>query len=242
MKAENGFLPYDIFVFSGSNNGTFFAQEVKKQLGGNIYQIPLVTTKQNVYEGKRMLVIYPTYAYGIPRIVKHFLKHNTFNYEYRAIITSYGTRTGGSLLEAKKYCFDYYHSYQSIENFIPLFGNVKDLNAKYETELASINHLINELRDMKLRPIKGFHFLKPVSLIFYYGRPLVTKLIRNTKDCTKCGLCLKECPTKAIFFKQGKIKISSRYCELCNRCLNVCQFHGLKFLKHNKRAKTYLHR
>ncbi len=50
----------------------------------------------------------------------------------------------------------------------------------------------------------------------------------NSKKCIKCKTCEKECPTKAIIFKNGPI-IDHNRCILCFKCTRNCPTSALFF-------------
>lgn len=50
------------------------------------------------------------------------------------------------------------------------------------------------------------------------GAGLVPK---PTKDCTKCGVCIHECPVQAINPENPK-KVDEKACISCMRCISVC--------------------
>lgn len=43
-----------------------------------------------------------------------------------------------------------------------------------------------------------------------------------TDDCTKCGICLDECPVACISVKDGKYVIEESVCIDCAACAAVC--------------------
>ncbi len=44
----------------------------------------------------------------------------------------------------------------------------------------------------------------------------------NTGHCQNCYKCIRECPVKAIQFKNGKAEILEKECILCGKCLQAC--------------------
>lgn len=44
---------------------------------------------------------------------------------------------------------------------------------------------------------------------------------KPTKDCTKCGVCIHECPVQAINPENPK-KVDEKTCISCMRCISVC--------------------
>ncbi len=51
-------------------------------------------------------------------------------------------------------------------------------------------------------------------------------LIIDHERCTKCSLCIKNCPFGALSFENGLLK-SDEQCTLCGACINICRFKVL---------------
>jgi ferredoxin len=64
--------------------------------------------------------------------------------------------------------------------------------------------------------------IMPVSLGYYFfGRFMIAKTFVATNKCSKCGLCLKQCPVKAIIEVDQRM-FWKHTCESCMRCMNNC--------------------
>lgn len=44
----------------------------------------------------------------------------------------------------------------------------------------------------------------------------------NAQNCQNCFKCIRECPLKAIEFKDGKTRIIEDECVLCGTCMETC--------------------
>jgi ferredoxin-type protein NapH len=55
----------------------------------------------------------------------------------------------------------------------------------------------------------------------------LTRLHKNERKCTKCGICRRVCPTQAtqMYEKKGGDVTESR-CMLCARCVELCPYDG----------------
>jgi NADH:ubiquinone oxidoreductase subunit F (NADH-binding)/(2Fe-2S) ferredoxin/NAD-dependent dihydropyrimidine dehydrogenase PreA subunit len=50
----------------------------------------------------------------------------------------------------------------------------------------------------------------------------------NEEKCTKCGLCLKACPTDAVIWEKKKpASIFKEKCIKCRSCILACKFHAI---------------
>jgi electron transfer flavoprotein alpha subunit len=52
-------------------------------------------------------------------------------------------------------------------------------------------------------------------------------LIINHENCTKCKLCVTNCPFGALAFENDLLQVSE-LCTLCGACVNVCRFNALR--------------
>ena len=65
-------------------------------------------------------------------------------------------------------------------------------------------------------------FVSPISILYYFlGRFFLAKSFIADFYCNSCGLCIKECPIKAIKLKNGR-PFWTHKCESCMHCMNVC--------------------
>ena len=54
----------------------------------------------------------------------------------------------------------------------------------------------------------------------------------NVENCQNCFKCIRECPLKAIEFKDSRTKIIEDECVLCGTCMETCP-KGAKYVRHN---------
>ncbi|MDD3478836.1 MAG: EFR1 family ferrodoxin [Paludibacteraceae bacterium] len=62
----------------------------------------------------------------------------------------------------------------------------------------------------------------PIAVLYYVaGRFMIAKTFYASRDCNKCGLCVRNCPVQAIRMVDNRPywKFS---CESCMRCMNSC--------------------
>lgn len=65
---------------------------------------------------------------------------------------------------------------------------------------------------------------KSINSEFFIGQPEI-----DNSKCTKCGECLKHCPSRAIVQDSGtgEIGVNVDECILCVHCEDVCQFNAI---------------
>ena len=52
----------------------------------------------------------------------------------------------------------------------------------------------------------------------------------NTGNCQNCYKCIRNCPLKAIRFKDGRATVIDDECILCGTCVDVCP-QNAKYVK-----------
>ena len=94
--------------------------------------------------------------------------------------------------------------------------NKKRVTKHAEKILSGKNNFI-ALREM-LQDVA----VAPVSLGYYFiGRFFFAKTFYASGKCTNCGLCIKNCPVKAIKLKNGRPYWTFN-CESCMKCMSYC--------------------
>ncbi len=68
----------------------------------------------------------------------------------------------------------------------------------------------------------------PISFgYFFMGRFMLAKTFMATSKCTACGLCVKQCPVKALKMKKDR-PYWTYDCESCMRCMNNCPSRAIE--------------
>lgn len=71
-------------------------------------------------------------------------------------------------------------------------------------------------------------FVSWVLRIEHGGARLIGRGFKSTDACTKCGLCIKNCPAKNIELdKNGKV-VFGKKCMICMRCTMYCPHDAIK--------------
>lgn len=200
----------------------------------------------------KTLIVFPCYAYGLPALVRKFLKVYPISDGYLAVCVTFGTKYGGTLNEAKKImaargrAIDYFCGIHTVENFIPIFGAQADkkVQARLNEQSLRSTRLAQAYQAELHNRLVGHHPIGAcVSGIFRVARPLVSKMIKVTHQrCTRCGLCIKTCPAGAIVLTPiNRIKICASVCNVCQNCLNVCPAHAINMARLHPSTPRYCH-
>jgi len=254
QNGYNAIMKDLICYFSGTGNSLAIAKKVNEALDkSELFSITEESFLSPIQEKNyaKIAIIFPSYAYGLPKLVKQFLSRFPFRAPYIALVVSCGSSPGGTLHSAKRILkrqnisSSYHLEIQTVENFIPIFGEQppEKIAKRLTNQEVKTRELIAAIKAEKQNKLKG---IKPISAIvshiFLAASPLLAKCIKVNKNCTKCEHCIKICPTNALFLnKKGKIKIKARRCNLCQACLNLCPQNALTLARLKKKTKKYHH-
>jgi len=226
---------FAIVYFTGTNNSQYLATRIASFTQADLFNMVGESVSEidfSVYEGIGIVV--PVYCGGIPNFAVDFISKTLGKYKnkYHFCILNYGgNRMNAETVVTKFYAdaglnLTYYNALKMPENCNVLFSvpskdNIqKVLNAALE-KLPEIADDI--LKQRKSKPA-GKKFYNLLTIPFYnflrkHWKKASNKF--NLAGCNRCGLCVKECPTKNIKFRDSQIFFGND-CEFCLRCLNIC--------------------
>ena len=242
-----------IYYFSGTGNTLWSARRIAEIIGAEKCQLVNIGAEAQkseiVLEAEAVVLLFPSYAYGLPVIVRQFIKRSVFKTPYIALLVTYGTQQGGTLAEAgriltrKKIKAAYYGRIPAVENYIAIFGPPKEKTAQRrlamqrettETAARSImERRVNRINTF--RPLSAF-----VSALFSLGLKIFYNYYRVTESCNGCGVCEKLCPVSAISMRDGRPVFSAK-CEHCQGCLNWCPLSAITFGRMKQDTPRYHH-
>ncbi len=226
----------------------------KKSIKSVTYNIAEID-RLHIYPPKeKSLVIFcsPTHGFNYPPVMIHFLLRFPKSNENEAVLIN--TRAGSKLgpfvtyglsgialyfaaviLLAKGYRIRGMFSADMPSNWMsihPTYGEkqIRYIHDKMKVKVQGITEkLLSGSSDFRaFREIVQDVLISPVSILYYmYGRFFFAKSFIASRDCNQCGLCIRQCPVKAIIEVSGRPYWTHR-CESCMHCMSACPSRAIE--------------
>ena len=235
-----------ILCFSGTGNSKYVAQRIADALGDEILNLNdriKASDTSPVETGERLIIVTPTYAWRIPRVVRDWLlKTKLHGAKQACFVMTCGSEIGNADKYNRDLCVEKglvcMGTAQIVmpENYIAMFSapqadEAREIVAKAEPSIdraiAAIQHnqpfapTRNNLYD---RFMSG-----PVNLIFY--KFFVNADALTVSDaCIGCRQCAKRCPMNNVTLKDGK-PVWGKVCTHCMACICYCPVSAIEYGK-----------
>lgn len=236
-----------LVYYSGTGNTKYITEKLKTRLENegyilDVYRIdPLNIEKLDYSKYDLVGIGYPIYGFNAPGIVHKFFKKQEIPENLRVFIyknsgETYSANDSSSLAlrhiikRSKANLTNEYHfmmpyniHFRFEENLIKEMLTMDDL-------LMDI--LVKEIKD-DIPNIKKYRLINnliniPLRLTYIGGNINVLFYKVDKNKCSKCGLCIKNCQKKNIYFdKNHNIKFHS-HCLMCMNCTLNCPNDAIK--------------
>ena len=241
-----------IYYFSATGNSLWSAKKIAEIIGSEkclLFNIGVEVEKENLIEADAVVLLFPSYAYGMPYVVRRFVQNAEFKTPYVAAFVTYGTSPGGTMaglsriLKKKGVKAAFLGRIPAVENYIALFGPQKEETVQKRTAMQK-EATEEAARCVAERRTNRVNFFHPFSFFIWFLFGIAVKFFfkwfRLSGKCDGCGICQNVCPVSAIVFKDKHPVFSSK-CEHCQACLNWCPKRAINFGFLNTRTPRYHH-
>ena len=235
-----------VFCFSGTGNSRYIANRIAAALQDNLVDLNAKIKSNDhipVQTGRSVIVVAPTYAWRIPRVVSDWLTQTALIGAKRIwFVMDCGGEIGNAAkynrrLAAQKRLRDMGTAQIVMpENYIALFNTPQPAAAekivhRAEPKIADVIACIRAAQPFPA-PRNNLYdrFMSgPVNPIFY--RSFVKSDDFQASDsCIGCGQCVQKCPLNNIRLTDGKPLWGSA-CTHCMACICYCPTEAISYGK-----------
>ena len=243
-----------ILYFSGTGNSRYVAERLSALLDDELFSVGDALKRRalgRITVKERLVVVTPTYAWRLPRIVMDWMDQSSFC----GVRDTYFVMTCGDSIHnaqhynrkiSKKKGFEYKGTVKLImpENYIAMFNSptleraekIVDTADGYIEKIARVIREKGEFRDKKVtfadRIMSG-----PVNFLFYLFK-VKTSPFRVTEKCAGCARCASVCPLGNITMKDARPVWGSR-CTHCMACISYCPMEAIEYAKISEKKVRY---
>ncbi len=244
-----------ILYFSATGNSQYAAKRIGKQIDDTV--VDLFDKIRNadhsgMHSERPFVIVVPTYAWRIPRIVNDWLEKTDFtgSKEIYFVMTCGGS-IGNAANYLKKLCakkdLNFCGCAQIVmpENYIALFttptqDEALQIVAQAESAIDAAARHIKQGDQLPQPAISlGDRVNSGIVNDLFYPMFVHAKKFYATSDCTSCGKCVNVCPLKNVTIENGKPKWGDT-CTHCMACICKCPSEAIEYGKHSIGLPRYI--
>ena len=235
-----------VLYFTGTGNSRHIAERIAHALNDT-----LISLNDRIKSGDitpiavngRLVLVMPTYAWRIPRIVRdHLLRTELRGARETWFVMDCGSEIGNAAKYNRALCREkglvYMGTAQIVmpENYIAMFSAPQADKARQIVAQAepSIDRAIAAIqRNQSFAPTRNNLYDRfmsgPVNPIFYKFF-VKADAFAASGACIGCGQCAKRCPMNNVTLKDGK-PVWGRNCTHCMACICYCPKEAIEYGK-----------
>ena len=243
-----------ILYFSGTGNSEYAAKRIGKTVNDqtiNLFSKIRDCDFSQLHSEQPWIVVAPTYAWRLPRLVQAWLKNTTLsgNKQIYFVLTC-GDSIGNAGAYLKRLCDEKGMDYCGCagvvmpENYIALFTTPTQ-----EQALRIIARAQRSIDRIALRIQNGERFPQArVKLLdrinsgmvnrMFYPVCVHAKKFSVSAQCVSCGQCAAVCPLKNIRIENGR-PVWGDDCTHCMACICRCPAEAIEYGKHSRGLPRY---
>ncbi len=253
-----------IIYFSGTGNTRYCARELSKLLGDDCVELTSAQLRNPAdavvsTDDVRIIIMFPTYSWGMPPVIAAFLREARFEVPDGArvrMVTTCGDDIGPTATQwtramrragLKPYGV---FSVQMPNTYVCMKG--------FDTDSAELEREKLEAAPTRLKKIADaiaagevnatdvvtgkYAWFKTNVIRPYFDRFCMSpKPFHATDACTSCGLCIRSCPMKNLTADAQGHPVWSARCALCLRCYHICPQGAVQYGRQTAGKGRYTH-
>lgn len=238
-----------IYYFSGTGNTEIVMNMFKEEFCQHEYLVDVIRIEDVIKNGLTIdLEKYDlvgigcqVIGFGVPNIVNDFMRllpkekgKRVFVFRTAGGVAPQNYNASKSMIrKLSRKGYEVFHEriFSISSNWVVRFDNAV-IRQLYKATNKKVTIMCKEVIDGEKRILKtGIRLKVMMGLV----RPISSRMLRLVgkdmkieKSCTHCQQCIKNCPARNIYEKDGKIRFKSS-CNSCMRCVYSCPQKAMKF-------------
>ena len=235
-----------ILWYSGTGNSRYVAGRMATSLGDELFCMNdriKAGEPSPVTSGTRLIVVTPTYAWRIPRLVREHLAQTDIPAGTRVwFVMTCGSEIGNAARYNRALCREKQLTYMGTaqivmpENYIAMFDapqaeEARQIVARAEPDIDRAAAVIaaNQPFPPPRSNLYDRFMSGPVNPIFY-SLFVKAKAFTAGSGCIGCGQCVSLCPTNNITLQNGR-PVWGEHCTHCMACICRCPVQAIEYGK-----------
>ncbi|WP_077533904.1 EFR1 family ferrodoxin [Massiliimalia massiliensis] len=244
-----------IIYFSGTGNSEYTAKRIGKETGDetiNLFEKIRNHDFSEISSENPWVVVTPTYAWRIPRIVQKWLEQTPLNGNKNIyFVMTCGENIGNAGKYLEKLCLKKKMNYSGCmeivmpENYIALFSTPNEETALQIIDQAEsvIDQAAICIKQGEVFPQADISFgdkiISGIVNEFFYPTMVHAKKFYTTDACISCGKCVSVCPLNNVHIENGK-PAWGNHCTHCMACICRCPTEAIEYGKHSQGLPRYI--
>jgi ferredoxin len=249
---------FNIFYFTGTGNTLLLAKDLQSEIrergfDAEIFNMENYEKKNDPIIGENIILMFPVYAYGPPKIVTRFINKIDSSVEKVSLVLNYGLlavntyKITAKLLRNKGIRVDYCAGLRMPANYINLYNPPKLKTALQRVDRAEkkLKNIAEDILNGSTNKIKkGMFFLRiPMRIVyslFLRNADWMGSMFYADDTCSKCGQCLRCCPVLNISMEKDSKPVWNGRCEQCVRCIHICPEKAIQWGLVTRNRRRYI--
>ena len=243
-----------VLYFTGIGNSRYLARRIAEGLEMPLYDLNTCIQAGDtapVQTGQDVVLVTPTYAWRIPRVVSEWLGKTALTGAERIwFVMDCGSEIGNAAKYNRQLAAQKHLRYMGTaqitmpENYIAIFHAPQAEQARRIVEQAepALQKVLAQVRaGQEFPPPRDTLYDRfmsgPVNPAFYHFF-VKADAFRATDACIGCGKCVELCPLNNIRLENGK-PVWGKHCTHCMACICYCPKEAIEYGKKSKGKPRY---
>ncbi len=243
-----------VLYYTGTGNSEYVAKKIGEQIKDEVINLFDKIKRHDyseIYSDRPFVIVYPTYAWQMPRILKGFIQKTAFAGNKKVyFVTTCGDSMGNMPKYLPELCSQKEFTYMGCaevvmpENYIAMFNAPEKEEAVKIVKNADavIKNIVDVIRHNGTIPKKKVGTFAKISSgmvnAIFYPVFVSAKKFYTTDDCIGCGNCVKVCPLNNVSLNEGK-PVWGDQCTHCMACICKCPKEAIEYGNKSKGKPRY---